>query len=166
MWQLLSSPEEHGLASVKPKTSFHFQKQNELGQDSTVPEASRLPADPSCFLHRFMVFLLGRLGPLWGTGFGGEGKSRISLVGGREKDGEDEDLRRIQSMSVQVVYKVWRTCFLPLPPTARAVMQQNSFLSNHYRRFLEVGNGKPSACNGINCCFLNNYSLWCCMQWF
>lgn len=83
MGQLLSSPEERGLASVKPRTSFHLQKQNKS-------------------LDRTILFLrhphCRQTLPVSFTDLLGERE--------REKDGEDEDLHPSQPVRVQVVYKV------------------------------------------------------------
>lgn len=159
-----SFPEECGLGETQP----HFpisKSEQEPGEDSGVPEAFHPASRPFLSPLKLHDVSCGHAWASIGEGFWSKGEGRMDLLAGRER--ERWRGGRISIQASQQGYKefiVWKKCFLPLPPTARAVMQRNSFLSDHYRRFLEGKNGKTSACNAINYCFLSNYSLWCCVQ--
>lgn len=88
-----------GISETQDQLPFSKTKQ-EPRQDNTVPEASRLQADPSCFLHRFVVFPVGRLGPLWGQVLEVRAKEGwISSVRGRE--------RRMERMKISIQASQW-----------------------------------------------------------
>lgn len=85
-----SFPEECGLG----ETQSHFpisKSEQEPGEDRGVPGASSLQADLSYLLQSFVMYPVDMLEPLWEKGFGvREREGWISLLGGREKDGEKE----------------------------------------------------------------------------
>ena len=137
---MLSSPEECGLASVKPNPTFPFQNQNK-SLDKTV----RFLRHPACRQTFSVSFTASWCSARACLGLsGGEvlvrgRERRMDLFGEREREGWRGGRISIQASQggYKEFIKVWTKCFLPLPSTAGAVMQRNSFLSDHYRRFLE-----------------------------
>lgn len=65
---------------------------------------------------------------------------------GREEDGEEEGSPFKRTSEGTKNLLSLKEMFSPQLSSVRAVMQQNSFLSNHRRRFLKNKNGNISAC--------------------
>lgn len=144
---MLSCSVECRLALLKPNFISPFQKtKQEFAQWIVAPETSSLQEDLAWFLQSFVVCPLGSLDSLgercWCTW-----KGWISYVEGREKDGHEEGSPfKWASEGTRNLLSL-KEMFSPQPSSFRAVMQQNSLLSNHCRRFLEDKNGKKkSAC--------------------